>query len=238
MKWSQWSYEKPETPHPDEEWQEMQSTSVLDVEPLRIAPKGGSGCWTAEDWKVIKFTAENDWQEAITIFEGRIRGRFLDVVEGIQDYEFAGFAVMALDCLLIETLQQFYDGLHNTEPPIKDAFCRFLTQSSFKDHFDLERAAKFYAYIRNGILHQAEIKGSSRIQTRKSVPLVTDAPDGNGLILNRELFHKQLVHEFEDYVIRLRKSNPPDNELRFRFKAKMDAICDVESEKVHWQPCK
>jgi hypothetical protein len=215
-----------------------QFTDRLDNEPLRIAPKAGGGTWTVEDWNPIKnFATEDDWQKAITIFECRIRGRYLNIVEAIERYEFAGFAVMALDCLLIETLQQFYDGVRRTKGTIRSAFCRFLTQSSFKSYFDRESAAKFYEYIRNGILHQAEIKGSSRIWIRKDTPLVRDAPDGNGLIINRHLFHQQLMYEFQDYVSRLRKCDPSDDELRHNFRAKMDAICNAETEKVEWKPC-
>ena len=145
---------------------------------------------------------------------------------------------MALSCLLIETLQQFYDGEHRTAGSSKSAFCRFLMRSSFGKHFDRESAAKFYYFIRNGILHQAEIKGSSRIWRRKRTPLVADAPDGNGLIINRHLFYQQLVHEFEDYVDRLRKNDPSDDELRNKLRAKMNAICSVENESVIWYPCK
>lgn len=213
-----------------------ESTRNLADESLRIAPKPGGGSWTDEDWKAIGFTTEDDWQKAIKIFECRIRGRFLNQVEMMAPDAFAGFAVMALDCLLIETLQQFYEGKRRTEGLIKDAFCRFLTRSSFNAHFDRESAAKFYYYIRNGILHQAEIKGGSRIWMRGDI-LVADAPNNNGLIINRELFHQQLVREFEDYLARLRKNDPPDKELRRRFRAKMDAICNVETEEVEWSPC-
>jgi hypothetical protein len=216
-----------------------QFTDRLDNEPLRIAPKPEGGNWTVEDYRnaTNDFATEDDWQKAITIFECRIRGRYLDIVEAIERYEFAGFAVMALDCLLIETLQQFYDGMHRTKGTSKSAFCRFLTQSSFKDHFNRKSAAKFYEYIRNGILHQAEIKGSSRIWIRHDTPLVCDAPNGNGLIINRHLFHQQLMCEFQDYVSRLRECDPSDDKLRRNFRAKMDAICNVETEKVEWKPC-
>jgi len=198
---------------------------VREQEPLRIAPSRHGGYWTVEDWKALDFSAEEGWQTAIDIFEDRIRYRFLVVVDAIQDYEFSGFAIMALDCLLIETLQQFYEGKVGQT---REYFCRFLTGTSFGTFFDTKKAGMFYSSIRCGILHQAEIKGSSRILIRPGIPLVTWAEDGNGLLINRLLFHEQLQREFSDYVARLREGNPPDAKLRSKFKTKMDAICRVK----------
>jgi hypothetical protein len=201
--------------------------------PLRIAPSRHGGHWTVEDWKALDFSTEEDWQTAIDIFEDRIRGRFLGIVEAIQDYEFSGFAIMALDCLLIETLQQFYEGKAKTPRGRSgEYFRRFLTRTSFGAFFDDEIAGVFYDSIRCGILHQAEIKRSSRILIRKNIPLVRWADDRNGLIIQRRLFHQQLKSAFCDYTAELRKNDPPDDHLRGKFKRKMDAICRLESEVV------
>ncbi len=81
-------------------------------------------------------------------------------------------------------------------------------------------------WFRNGILHQAEIKGSSRILISKETPLVEVANDDNGLIINRYKFHEQLVKEFKDYIDKLKKNNP---DLRKKFKYKMDAICKCKN---------
>lgn len=139
---------------------------------------------------------------------------------------YAGFAVLALDCLLIETLQQFREGVSETPfNEVKNFFTRFLTETSFGRYFDQEMATMFYRQIRNGILHQAEIKGSSRILIREGTPLVTYAEDRRGLIINRKLFHQQLVRVFETYVVELREGSA--RELREKFRRKMDYICLV-----------
>jgi len=142
----------------------------------------------------------------------------------IECYEHAGFAVMALDCLLIETLQQFREGKAETSGnKSKDYFVRFLTDTAFGDFFTKEMAIKFYQQIRCGILHQAETKENSRLLIREHTPLVAQTPDGRGLIINRRLFHSQLVRVFDEYISSLR--DPSHAELRSNLRKKMDHIC-------------
>jgi len=183
--------------------------------------------YTDDDWRKLSFSTEDEWRKAIDIFEDRVRGRFLEPISCIKGCTHAGFAVLALDCLLIETLQQFCEGVPGTPSrQSKTFFVRFLTETSFDRYFDKEMAEKFYKQIRCGILHQAEVEGNSRVLIKGDLVKYTD--DGKGLVINRKLFHKQLVREFEDYVARLRE--PSNQELRKRFRKKMDYICRVSGE--------
>lgn len=197
------------------------------IEDLRIAPSRFGGDWRVKDYWEIDFETEEGWQRAITIFEDRIQGRFLKVIEQIEDYPYAGFAIMALDCLLIETLQQFWEGVDET--PSRNSriyFKNFLCRTKFNQHFKDQMAENFYQWIRNGILHQAEIKGSSRLLIRDKLPLIKSTQDGNGLIINRRKFHARLVAEFNNYVENLRAASK-DSDIRKNFKKKMDFICKV-----------
>jgi hypothetical protein len=214
----------------NEKW-DHDSQSEINDEPLRIASRRRQIDWTIDHWKMIDFSKEDGWQLAIDIFEDRIRGRFLDMVELIRDEPYSGFSVMALDCLLIETLQQFREGVRET--PARQSgeyFRRFLTETEFGEYFDRKKADLFYDHIRCGILHMAEIKGASRILTRESLPVVNFSgadkfPDG--VIINRRKFHATLARVYQAYVKELRKNDPPNQELRGHFKAKMDHICKV-----------
>ena len=155
------------------------------TEPTHISPQ-----FTCDDWEKLTFSKEEDWLKAIDIFEDRINGRFINIINIVEGYEFSGFAVLALDSLLIETLQQFREGVSETpKGKSHEYFVRFLTETSFGKFFDQRKAELFYKQIRCGILHQAEIKGSSRVLIRQQVPLVRLTKDGNGLIMNRKLFH-------------------------------------------------
>jgi len=66
--------------------------------------------------------------------------------------------VMALDCLLIETLEQTRKGVAKTpRRQVEQYFVDFFTQTAFQSSFDENKTRRFYKYIRCGILHQAEI---------------------------------------------------------------------------------
>jgi len=192
---------------------------------MRISPH-----YTDDDWRKLSFSTEDEWQTAIDIFEDRFRGRFLEPISRIEGYTCAGFAVLALDCLLIETLQQFREGVPRTPSgQSKTFFVCFLTKTSFRSYFTTKKMAeKFYHQIRCGILHQAEVKENSKVLIRKDTPLIKYTDDRKGLVINRRLFHQQLVQEFEDCVARLRE--PSNQELRKGFKTKMDYICRVSGE--------
>ena len=175
------------------------------------------------DWKALKLATKTDWRKAVRMVEDRLNARFFDAVKIIDKQDFAGFAVLALDCLLIETLQQFREGADET-PRRKGEqyFVDFLTTAPFSAYFTKATAAKFYDHFRCGILHQAEIKSSSKV--RRVGPLVIPTPDGKGLIINRKLFHATLRKAFAEYLRALR--NHDDALLCQNLVKKMDFICN------------
>ena len=186
---------------------------------MRISPK-----YTSDDWRGVNFLTEQDWQLAVDIFQDRIRERFLDPIGRIENCAYAGFAVLALDCLLIEMLQQFRQGVNRTPAgQSKLFFVKFLTETAFGDCFDKRQAELFYRHIRCGILHQAEVRGSSKVLISEDIPLVDYSDDGKGLIVNRKAFHECLMREFRAYIDQL--LDPANTELRGCFKRKMMAVC-------------
>jgi hypothetical protein len=202
--------------------QELDRLGLIKLKPapMRISPN-----YTVDDWKRIDLSQEAEWRRAVEIFADRIQGRFLVPISKIEkNYEYGGFAVLALDCLLIETLQQFRMGKAKTPPGEGgEYFTSFLTETSFGEFFNQEMAKMFYQQFRNGILHQAEVKGTSRIRITENLPLVSPTLDGKGLVINRKRFHKQLVQEFKSYMDKLK--NPTNRQLQKNFKKKMDYIC-------------
>lgn len=190
--------------------------------PMEISPN-----YSTDDWHglnlVDPIANADHWEKAINVFEDRISGRFLKIVENIQKLPYSGFVVMALDCLLIETLEQFYRGVPDSVGGSQLFFTHFFERSDvLKNEFTVDQRKLFYEQFRCGILHQDEIKGDSLV--RKVGPLVRDN-SGNGITINREKFHEILVCEFNNYTKILRGQNPVCVDLRLKFRAKMDYIC-------------
>lgn len=179
--------------------------------------------YSTEDWIKLKFNSEQDWEEACKIFYDRFNSRFLKPVEMIEDYEFSGFAIMALDCLLIETYQQFLNGEKESKYGSEENFKQFFNNTNFKEDFDDEKAKMFYKQIRCGILHQAETKKSSKIKMSPELPIVKFTKGKDGLIINRKKFHKKLISIIDSYIEDLK--NPSNEDLRKYFRKKMNYIC-------------
>jgi len=191
---------------------------------MYISPK-----FTSSDWEKITFQSNDEWQLAADIFKDRIRERFLDPIARIEKCNYAGFAVLALDCLLIEMLQQFREGVSKTPSGQSKAFfVRFLTETDFGQCFDTRQAELFYRHIRCGILHQAEVRGSSRVLIDSDMPMVSYSNDNKGLVINRKCFHDQMLKEFESYIEQLLTSG--NEQLRNRFRKKMKAVCRSSCE--------
>ncbi len=146
---------------------------------MEIAPG-----FQANDWTGLKLddSASADWEAAIGVLDRRIRERYLeptDFLIGAENDKPAiqrrfGFTVLAIDCLLIETLGAFLEGLTDTIGKSKDTFCKFLTtRPQFCHDFSKDLAEQFYYEFRCGVLHQAELGGTSKYQTKKGVHVVS-----------------------------------------------------------------
>jgi len=183
----------------------------------------------------IGYSKNKDWKKATDIFLDRINGRFLnpiEVLENNQDddiWEFSGFAIIGLDCLLIETLNQFYKGIDETTGEHWKAFWRIFKNSPyFKDEFDRSKKAHiFYSHFRCGILHQAQTKRKSkiRIDEPNMIIQINENDINEGLIVNRKLFHEALKNEINYYVKKLKNPKTRDDYiLREKFMKKMKII--------------
>lgn len=69
-----------------------------------------SRTYTVDDWKALTLTTEADWLRAVAIFKDRLETRYLEHIRELLPRQTSGFVVLALDCALIETLEQFKHG--------------------------------------------------------------------------------------------------------------------------------
>lgn len=187
--------------------------------------------FTCDDWKALDMSESTnvDWEKAISVLDSRITERYIDPVDILIEHEESkhyserrfGFTILAIDCLLIETLQAFKDGNEETNwKEGKSVFVNYLTQSSsLGEHFNKKLAGEFYVSYRNGILHQGQIKDNHLVW---SVGKVVDELN-EIMIINRTEFHKCLKNDFEEYLNKLR--DVKNSKLRENFKLKMDTLC-------------
>jgi len=221
---------------------------------MRIAPKDDCGYWTVTDWQEAK--TRKDWPRMIQIFKDRMEFRYFGAINAMiaadqhQPTRRYGFAILALDCLLLETLHQFYKGFKesrgNGHPvvgtkreitrrgSIGQFFCEFLMQSSFvfKSFFEAEPGAAiiFYQDIRCGILHSGETQKATLIRVHKYIEdqnkLFEMIGEEEGIILYRDTFQRLLDQEFAEYCTKLKDEN--QKELRRKFVKKMGYICGFD----------
>lgn len=187
-----------------------------------------------DEWVKLELddAASLDWNRAIEIFAARIQSRYLEPVHLLIKADESrslierryGFSIMAIDSLLIETLQSFRDGLTDTKNKSKEMFKKYLTErKGFRDHFDENQAERFFYNFRCGILHQAEIMGPSLLW---SVGLLKGKKADGTPYINRTKFHELLKEGFKRYCGELKDS--ANSELRKNFRTKMDFIARKE----------
>lgn len=180
----------------------------------------------------------NDWETAIQMFEDRMNGRFFAQIEQLQSHPdsnikaFSGFVIVAINCLLIETMVQFQNGLKET-PARKsvDSFHSFFQLSgSFSLFFDTrDKSRIFYEQIRCGLLHQAQTQNQSTIHIKKGAPVlewINPADTKQGLRVHRDKFHDEIVQVFKNYIARLNSRS--DAALLSNFSKKMNYIARQE----------
>ncbi|POY40294.1 hypothetical protein C3L50_06515 [Flavobacterium alvei] len=217
-----------------------------------------AGELTIKDWEDLekKLVLNNDelWGLAFHFFEERIRTRYLNPINAILDLKInngEGFAVVNLQCSLIETIESFINGWKYEHPHyIKmdgDSFKgnKNVFMSFFKNHNAFKimesKAYDFYINVRCACLHETQTKnGWTILSDTEQTKLVFNGEK----IIFRENFQKELENIIAKYKLAIQIGTSYKNiaqaintgnsfenlekntELRDNFKAKMKHICD------------
>ena len=204
---------------------------------LEIAPG-----YTVSCWRSLKLNPDEpgalDWKTAVAILDARIRCRFLEPVDELMRTEECrsrqtfGFAILAIDFLVIETLQGFREGeidhIGKSERLIKsflmqwDAFTNCLPQEVAPDKRN-KLAERIYRGYRCALHHSGATDGALRVGISGPVFAFENA---RKVKINRTSLHKNLKREFEAYLGDL--CAPDKSELRRKFLIKMNAICGLQ----------
>ncbi len=171
--------------------------------------------------KLSETSSTPDWECAVNIFVDRIQGRYINQIDLLSnDINANGFAIMALNCLLIEALYQFENGLKETKNSNKKEYANFLRQIDSTAFSVGSVAEDFYTHIRCGILHSAQTKAESRLSDREGFVV---AVENNVLIVSVAGVTNLVKNHFNSYAGRLLDSN--EIELRKNFIKKMKFVC-------------
>lgn len=183
--------------------------------------------------RLDKYSSNKKWERAIKIFRDRIEGRFFYIIDRIisnEHLEVEGFSVMAINCLLIETLLQFKEGFEESPSGrISEVYTKFLNQEFGHVFTDIDLAKRFYTDIRCGILHSAQTKGCSRLSVGGR-QIIIPINDGDGISVDVEGLSNEIRKYFNRYIENLRCIE--NEELRENFLKKMKSICKESRQMV------
>lgn len=125
-----------------------------------------------------------------------------------------GFAILAVCCLVIETLESFYQGRADTKGVSRRMFRAFFQRDTSLTVFN-SSDDWFFENIRCGILHQSETRGGWRVWQRGPL-LDTKAKTINASRFLRELRKAVLAYSTQLTI---------NDECWSQFKNKMKAVC-------------
>jgi hypothetical protein len=198
-------------------------------------------------WEIDRIQLINDihknansrslWEKAYNIFYQRIESRFISPIKWIlqkRENRGEGFSIVALQCILIEFLESFYQGLvyttsENPKPfeynKSKKLFRDFLlSHEPFSRYFDRPLADGFYDNIRCGLLHEAKTKENSLIKTSQNERIIGIMDDNRNLIVYRDQFYNGII----EYLSAYKHELMDNHNLKINFIRKFDDIADIK----------
>ena len=222
-----------------------------------------AGNLTISNWNKLSknLNCENDdnWGLAFYFFEERIKTRYINPIKSILeigDNLGEGFAVVNLQCSLIETIESFINGcnseynsrkrktqwkkgvtiIFNSNKEIFISF--FNNRTPFKE-LNID-GGLFYQDVRCGLLHETQTKNNWKIKcdTAESGLAYQEINNRNIVekIIHRENFQiylEKLIARYRISIItRADFDGIPACELRENFIAKFSHICTVSIPKL------
>lgn len=209
-----------------------------------------AGKLTIQDWeelkKVLKPAEADNWNEAYDFFELRICTRYLKPINAIlnmKSYKGEGFAVVNLQCSLIEMIESFINGWVYIHKPrgwykneqkleVMNNACIF--KSFFANRVGIKNmkidGGDFYDSVRCGLLHETQTKNNWKIRKGLSDGDAYEEKDVFKIIY-RDNFQRDLEILIENYkkaiINGVEFDGIPSCELRENFIAKFNHICKV-----------
>ncbi len=186
--------------------------------------------YTYQDYLKLNFKVDspnNVWKKAIDIFKDRIETRYFFAIDKLMEkkdrYEMRkyGFAIVTLQCSLIDTLSKFRYG--SDKQKNEERFENFLMENFiFGDNAKLF-AKKIYKDIRCGIVHSGATDNKSGLSSER-IELVSILPNG-AICLDLIILQEKLKQYFNVYIEKLKDKE--EVKLRQNFVYTMNIVCKV-----------
>jgi hypothetical protein len=196
---------------------------------LLCGERGSPHAVTIATYQSWEKDQDRGWSKKPGFLQQRLFERYVEPVRALDLHSDTkerknGFYIMAVSCLLIETLESFWQGWETTEPhkdvagqnirgKSKEAFRLFFAR---QHRFGVFAGTDFYKRVRCGILHQGETTDGWKIL--RSGPMF----DGQKT-LNAVRFHNHLRLAVFDYVQELQNARPGSS-VRDNFDKKMQSV--------------
>ncbi|MDD3145264.1 MAG: hypothetical protein PHV23_04100 [Candidatus Gracilibacteria bacterium] len=183
--------------------------------------------FTSNDYLDLKLNIneEKGWDKAILILKDRIESRFFEPIDLLIKFEennkpkdnYFGFTILAISCLLIETIQGFKEGIYNHKNESEQLIKKFCSELGLNN----EEQDLFYKKIRCGILHKGEVEGVLIYSHKNNEEIITTYSKDE-TVLERNILYMEIKKNFYKYLSKIK-----DNEnLKNNYIKVMDGICN------------
>lgn len=166
--------------------------------------------------KYIELEKSKDQKALAKFIRERFSERYIQPMR-VEKSSKNGFTIMAVSCLMIETLESFFQGWNDTRNKSQIAFCNFFDRNP-ELHFIKGYSQEFYKHVRCGILHQAETTGGWHIRRDGKIF------NRQNKTINAKKFHDAVESVLMNYCNDL-ETLDWNSELLKNFRKKMKSIC-------------
>jgi hypothetical protein len=163
---------------------------------MKLSPQ-----YTDAQWKAA-FGGHEDWKTAIDILKDRIEGRWLTWADQILDAQYSGFAVLALDCIVLESIWGFMNGKSIPRKHEQQVYREMLAHPRLG--WNDTESDSFREFVRNGLMHDAETRNQWIVEQTIPTNSIIEKRTSGGYVINRTMFHQALKATFEDWIAQLR----------------------------------
>lgn len=218
-----------------------------------------AGNLTIQNWKELAKNLDTqkdeNWGLAYNFFEERINTRYINpinVILEMKDNLGEGFAVVNLQCSLIETIESFINGciheydinseklkwkrkgriIFHSNKLIFKSF--FKNREPFKSQVPNIKGNDFYEYVRCPLLHETQTKNNWLIKLDKEKTVLAYQEIKNDKEIEKIIYRENFQRDLEILVDNYKNAiingeifcGIKPEELRENFIAKFNHICD------------